>query len=143
MSGDIVSQTPRTPRAPDAREHPAEGPRMQALVLEPDQELNLRDIDIPEQLGPRDARIRLHTVGICGSDVHYYTHGRIGPFVVNELTDDWGADILFECSGSTRVAETVFKPLITDSFSFDESVKAFDYCVNMPPSNVKAQIQMQ
>jgi D-xylulose reductase len=22
-------------------------------------------------------------VGICGSDVHYYTHGKIGPFVVN------------------------------------------------------------
>ncbi|MEX0744269.1 MAG: NAD(P)-dependent alcohol dehydrogenase, partial [Phycisphaeraceae bacterium] len=26
----------------------------------------------------------LHTVGVCGSDVHYYTHGRIGPFVVRE-----------------------------------------------------------
>jgi D-xylulose reductase len=28
-------------------------------------------------------RIRTEVVGICGSDVHYYTHGRIGPFVVN------------------------------------------------------------
>ncbi|NIB32368.1 hypothetical protein HBB16_12405 [Pseudonocardia sp. MCCB 268] len=27
-------------------------------------------------------RIGVHTVGICGSDVHYYTHGRIGPYVV-------------------------------------------------------------
>ena len=36
-----------------------------------------------EVMGPRDVRIKLHTVGICGSDVHYYTHGRIGPFVVN------------------------------------------------------------
>ena len=35
-------------------------------------------------LGPRDVRIKLHTVGICGSDVHYYTHGAIGPFVVRE-----------------------------------------------------------
>ena len=26
----------------------------------------------------------MHTVGICGSDVHYYTHGKIGPFVVRE-----------------------------------------------------------
>ena len=24
----------------------------------------------------------MHTVGICGSDVHYYTHGAIGDFVV-------------------------------------------------------------
>ena len=28
-------------------------------------------------------RIAIHTVGVCGSDVHYYTHGRIGDFVVN------------------------------------------------------------
>jgi D-xylulose reductase len=57
---------------------------MQALVLEPDRSLNLREIDPGQTLGPGDVRIRLHTVGICGSDVHYYTHGRIGPFVVRE-----------------------------------------------------------
>src|SRR5512134_800174 len=57
---------------------------MIAAVLEPDLKLNLRDIDIPSSLGARDVRIKLHTVGSCGSDVHYYTHGRIGPFVVRE-----------------------------------------------------------
>ncbi|MBU0645022.1 MAG: NAD(P)-dependent alcohol dehydrogenase [Alphaproteobacteria bacterium] len=61
---------------------------MKSLVLEKKEEINLRDfpaIDrVEETLGPRDVRIKLHTVGICGSDVHYYTHGRIGPFVVNE-----------------------------------------------------------
>ena len=25
----------------------------------------------------------MHSVGICGSDVHYWKHGRIGDFVVN------------------------------------------------------------
>ncbi|MCC7144955.1 MAG: NAD(P)-dependent alcohol dehydrogenase [Phycisphaeraceae bacterium] len=55
---------------------------MQALVLEPDLKLNIREIEWPEPLGPRDVKIKLHTVGICGSDVHYYQHGRIGPFVV-------------------------------------------------------------
>jgi D-xylulose reductase len=29
-------------------------------------------------------KIGVHTVGICGSDVHYLTHGKIGHFVVNE-----------------------------------------------------------
>ena len=56
---------------------------MQALVLEKQDHLSLRDIDIPESPGPDDVRIDIKTVGICGSDVHYYTHGRIGPFVVN------------------------------------------------------------
>lgn len=55
---------------------------MQALVLERKGEIRLRDIDLPQALGPGDVRIRLHTVGICGSDVHYYTHGGIGDFVV-------------------------------------------------------------
>lgn len=57
---------------------------MKALVLERIGELNLRDIDLPTDMGPDDVRIKLHTVGVCGSDVHYYTHGRIGDFVVNE-----------------------------------------------------------
>ena len=57
---------------------------MEALVLEKVEKLALRDIRVEEDLGPRDVRISLRTVGICGSDIHYYTHGRIGPFVVSE-----------------------------------------------------------
>lgn len=57
---------------------------MKALVLEEKGRLSLRDFEIPGQPGPRDVRIRIHTVGICGSDVHYYTHGKIGPFIVRE-----------------------------------------------------------
>ena len=54
-----------------------------ALVLEKANELSLREIDLPADLGSEDVRIAIHTVGVCGSDVHYYTHGKIGPFVVN------------------------------------------------------------
>lgn len=57
---------------------------MQALVLEKKGELSLRDFDAPVALGAKDVRIKTHTVGICGSDVHYYTHGKIGHFVVRE-----------------------------------------------------------
>lgn len=56
---------------------------MRALVLERQHELALRDIDLPLAVGPGDVRIKIHTVGVCGSDVHYYTHGRIGSFVVD------------------------------------------------------------
>lgn len=56
---------------------------MEALILEAKDKLALGDIAVDEPLGPRDVRIQIHTVGICGSDVHYYTHGRIGPFIVN------------------------------------------------------------
>ena len=57
---------------------------MKALVLEDVLSLSLRDFPIEreEVLGPHDVRIKMHTVGICGSDVHYHTHGRIADFVV-------------------------------------------------------------
>lgn len=61
---------------------------MKSLVLEKKDVLSLRDFPEisrkEETLGPRDVRIKMHTVGICGSDVHYYTHGGIGPFIVND-----------------------------------------------------------
>jgi D-xylulose reductase len=57
---------------------------VKALVLEEKDRLSLRDIEVEEPLGPRDVRIAIKTVGVCGSDVHYYTHGAIGQFVVRE-----------------------------------------------------------
>ncbi len=57
---------------------------MVAVVLEKAKELSIRDIDIPTELGPHDVRIAINTVGICGSDVHYYEYGAIGQFVVRE-----------------------------------------------------------
>ena len=57
---------------------------MKALVLEKKLQLSLRDIELPKEVHSNDVKIKMHTVGICGSDVHYYTHGKIGPFVVKE-----------------------------------------------------------
>ena len=57
---------------------------MQALVLERLGELSIREIELPQNVGPNDVKIAVHTVGICGSDVHYYTHGGIGDYIVNQ-----------------------------------------------------------
>lgn len=57
---------------------------VRALVLERQHELALRDIELRTEPGPGEVKIKVHTVGVCGSDVHYYTHGRIGRFVVEE-----------------------------------------------------------
>ena len=57
---------------------------MRSLVLEKRNDLSLRDFPISESLSPHDARIKPRFVGICGSDVHYFTHGSIGDFVVRE-----------------------------------------------------------
>lgn len=33
--------------------------------------------------GPREVVVRVRSVGVCGSDVHYYEHGRIGSYTVD------------------------------------------------------------
>ena len=56
--------------------------KVKALVLEKVRELSLREIDLSLDVGPDDVKIKIDTVGVCGSDVHYYTHGRIADFIV-------------------------------------------------------------
>jgi D-xylulose reductase len=57
---------------------------MKALVLEERKKISLRDYPVSEAAGPDDVKIAIKACGICGSDVHYYTEGRIGDFIVNE-----------------------------------------------------------
>jgi L-iditol 2-dehydrogenase len=44
-------------------------------------DLRLEQRPVP-QPGPREVLIEIRSVGVCGSDVHYYEDGRIGDFVV-------------------------------------------------------------
>jgi L-iditol 2-dehydrogenase len=44
-----------------------------------DVRLEAREMPVP---GERDVVVEVRCVGVCGSDVHYYEHGRIGEFVV-------------------------------------------------------------
>ncbi|OZG73300.1 NAD(P)-dependent alcohol dehydrogenase [Hahella sp. CCB-MM4] len=57
---------------------------MQALVLEKAGVLAIRDIELNQSVGDHDVLIAIRNVGVCGSDVHYYKHGAIGPFVVRD-----------------------------------------------------------
>jgi len=57
---------------------------MKALVLEAQKKLSLRDYPISETTGPDDVKVAIKECGICGSDVHYFSHGRIGDFIVKE-----------------------------------------------------------
>ncbi len=56
------------------------GPNL-AAVLHGIGDLRVDERAVPEP-GPGDVLVAIGSVGICGSDVHYLTHGRIGSFVV-------------------------------------------------------------
>jgi L-iditol 2-dehydrogenase len=52
-----------------------------AAVLYGPGDVRVEPRSLPE-LGERDVLVEVRSVGVCGSDVHYYEHGRIGSFVV-------------------------------------------------------------
>jgi L-iditol 2-dehydrogenase len=54
---------------------------LSAVLLEKGN-LKLEQRPMPAKLGPNDVLIRIHSVGICGSDVHYWVNGCIGDFIV-------------------------------------------------------------
>jgi L-iditol 2-dehydrogenase len=55
---------------------------MKAAVLHGIEDLRLEDRPVPRLQKPDDVLIRVRAIGVCGSDIHYYRHGRIGRFVV-------------------------------------------------------------
>jgi L-idonate 5-dehydrogenase len=56
---------------------------MRAAVLTAKLSIETIDRDEPD-LGPTDVRIRIRAGGICGSDLHYFHHYRMGDFPVRE-----------------------------------------------------------
>lgn len=54
---------------------------MKAAVLHEPRDLRLDEVPDPT-LGAGEVRVRVRTVGICGSDVHYWRTGRIGEHVL-------------------------------------------------------------
>src|SRR5215208_5176364 len=55
---------------------------MKVAVLHAPGQIRIEQRDRPHP-GPREVLVQVTAVGVCGSDVHYYEHGRIGPFVVD------------------------------------------------------------
>jgi L-iditol 2-dehydrogenase len=52
-----------------------------AAVLHAAGDVRVEERPVPEP-GPREVLVEVTAVGVCGSDIHYYEHGRIGDFVV-------------------------------------------------------------
>ncbi len=56
-------------------------PDNRAAVLHGIADLRIEQRPVPEP-GPQEVLVEIRAVGVCGSDVHYYHHGRIGRFVL-------------------------------------------------------------
>ena len=55
--------------------------KMKVALMTDLEKINIVERDIP-QPKPDEVLVKLEYVGVCGSDLHYYEHGRIGDFIV-------------------------------------------------------------
>jgi len=55
---------------------------MKAMMLTGIRQMEMKDVPAPSILNDRDVRIKMKTLGVCGSDIHYYVSGKIGSQVV-------------------------------------------------------------
>jgi L-iditol 2-dehydrogenase len=56
---------------------------MRASYLLKQGQVEVKNVPIPT-LKADEVLVRVAAVGVCGSDVHYYQHGKIGPYVVEQ-----------------------------------------------------------
>ncbi len=55
---------------------------MKAMMLTGIRQMELKEVSTPAILNERDVLIKMKTLGVCGSDIHYYVSGKIGSQVV-------------------------------------------------------------
>ncbi|HOF21593.1 MAG TPA: alcohol dehydrogenase catalytic domain-containing protein, partial [Bacteroidales bacterium] len=81
---------------------------MKAMMLTGIRQMEMREVNDPVIKQPDDVRIRMLAVGVCGSDIHYYTQGQIGSQVVEYpfTVGHEGAGVVIETGSSvTRVKQ--------------------------------------
>lgn len=74
------------------------------MMLTGIRQMGMKEIPEPLVIKPDDVKIRMSVVGICGSDIHYYTQGKIGsqeveyPFTVGHE----GAGVVVETGSEVK-----------------------------------------
>ncbi|KAL3445542.1 chaperonin 10-like protein [Aspergillus insuetus] len=78
----------------------------QAFVLYPGGRFGFEDREIPTLQSERDVLVRVIATGLCGSDVHYWQHGRIGRYVVEKpiILGHESSGIVVDCGSQSGLA---------------------------------------
>jgi L-iditol 2-dehydrogenase len=77
---------------------------MKAMVLTGLRKIEIIEKPVPEIISPDDVLVKMKSVGVCGSDIHYYRDGKIGnqvvkyPFTVGHE----GAGIIEKVGGKVK-----------------------------------------
>lgn len=104
---------------------------MKQVVLTGIREMKIIEVNTPVILQPNEVKIKLSTIGVCGSDIHYYAEGKIGSQVV-----EYPFPVGHECSGIIEEAgRDVSNVKVSDLVVVDPSVHCgnCDQCLTGRP----------
>lgn len=91
---------------------------MKKVVLTGIRKMQMTQAAEPLRVNPDDVKIRLTSIGVCGSDIHYYSEGKIGTQVVT-----YPFAVGHECSGVIEeVGEDVSNVKVGDLVVVDPAV---------------------
>lgn len=95
---------------------------MKAMVLTGIRQMEMRQVADPVIQNDNDVLIKVTTVGVCGSDVHYYTTGRIGSQVVK-----YPFTVGHECAGTVvKIGSTVSHVAVGDRVAVDPAMSCWE-----------------
>ena len=95
---------------------------MKSMVLTGLRQMEMREVADPVIKHDSDVLIRMCTVGVCGSDVHYYLTGKIGSQVVQ-----YPFAVGHECAGVIeRVGPGVTRVKPGDRIAIDPAISCWD-----------------
>ncbi len=104
---------------------------MRTMVLTGIRKIEMIDRTQPEIKNPDDVLIKIKSVGVCGSDVHYFTEGKIGSQVV-----EFPFAVGHECSGIVvETGSSVTRVKTGDLVAIDPSIHCgtCDQCMSGRP----------
>lgn len=98
---------------------------MDAAVMNKPLDIEVKKVSIPEPKAD-EALLKVYCIGVCGSDVHYYEHGKIGRYVVKEpiiLGHELAGEVV-------QVGESVTNVSVGDRVAVEPGVTCgrCDYC---------------
>jgi len=109
---------------------------MKAMMLTGIREMEMKEVPDPVIADDHDVVIRLRTVGVCGSDIHYYTTGRIGSQVVR-----YPFTVGHECAGVVdRVGRAVTRVKPGDRIAIEPAMPCWkcDQCLSGRPHTCRS-----
>jgi L-iditol 2-dehydrogenase len=104
---------------------------MKKVVLTGIREMEMIKVPEPIITGDEEVKIKLASIGVCGSDIHYYSEGKIGTQVV-----EYPFAVGHECSGTVvEVGSRVTNVKLGDLVVVDPAIHCghCDQCLSGRP----------